>query len=36
MAAEDAEFRSRGIDITPDNNIDTILENLYMKLKSKV
>jgi len=36
MKAEDAEFRSRGINFAPDNNIDIVLENVYLKLKSKV
>ena len=36
MRSEDAIFKSMGINYSPDNNIDNLLEKVYMKLKSKI
>ena len=36
MRSEDALFKSMGINYSPDNNIDNLLEKVYMKLKSKI
>lgn len=36
MASEDALFKSKNINYAPDNNIDVVLEKLYLKLKSKL
>ena len=36
MQQENELFKSIGIDYSPDNNIDIVLDALYMKLKTKL
>lgn len=36
MKEEDAKFKAMNVNYNPDNNIDKVLEDVYLKLKSKI